>query len=87
MFIDADIYEKGISTSSSQFTVELDWIAVKTVLVGENRIDVESEGYVIYFPERAFKRANSTKRRRSKNLWREAKRHERDAALVHAGIE
>jgi len=84
MFIDADIYEKGISTSSNQLTVELDWTAVREVLVDANRIDVESEGYVIYFPERAFKShaefndAAGTIR----NLWREAKKAERDNKMA-----
>lgn len=86
LFIDTEVYENGISTSSGQFTVEIDWLAVKNVIAGEHRIEVESEGYVIYFPERAFKsRAEFNEAATTmKNLWREARKRERDAALIRA---
>jgi hypothetical protein len=88
LFIDADIYEEGISTSSSHISVQLDWIAVKSVAVNSNRIDVESEGYVIYFPERAFKnRAEFNEAAMTmRNLWREAKKAARDSKMAVAEL-
>lgn len=89
VLMDVDIFEKGISTSSNHFTVEMDWLCVKEIIVTEHRIDLESENGALYFPERAFadRRAFNEAVATFRRLWREAKKTERDTALIRAGVD
>jgi hypothetical protein len=53
-FIDTDIYENGIETTSGEVTVWMPWTTVRDVMVARKRIEIVGDGFVAYLPERAF---------------------------------
>lgn len=89
LVVDVDIFTKGIVSSSDQFTVTIDWPAVRDVVLGHDRIEVECEGFLIYAPLRAFpsRAAFNDAARQTRELWREATRHDRDRRMIAAGLE
>ena len=89
LVIDVDIFSQGIATSSGQFSVEIDWPAVRNILLEGNRIEIECESFSLYLPERAFaNRAAFTEAARElRKLWHEALKRERDSKMVAAGLD
>ena len=53
-FIDSDIYENGIETTSGDVTVWMPWNTVREVVVAKKRIEILGDAFVAYLPERAF---------------------------------
>jgi hypothetical protein len=53
-FIDTDIYENGIETTSGDVTVWMPWTTVRDVVVARKRIEILSDAFVTYLPLRAF---------------------------------
>ncbi|MBX9457472.1 MAG: hypothetical protein KL863_16480 [Rhizobium sp.] len=89
LVVDVDIFTKGIISSSGQFTVMIDWPAIRDIFVEDDRIEIESEGILIYAPVRAFpnRAAFNAAAREIRDLWREAVRLERDRQMVAAGLD
>jgi hypothetical protein len=54
VFIDTDVYENGVETTSDHMTIWMSWSTVRDVNVAKKRIEIVSDAFVIYFPERAF---------------------------------
>lgn len=53
-FIDTDVYENGIETTTGDITVWMPWNTVKEVVVAKKRIEIIGDAFVAYLPERAF---------------------------------
>ncbi|WP_137156908.1 hypothetical protein [Rhizobium sp. FKL33] len=53
-FIDTDIYENGVETSSDETTIWMPWTSIREINVGKKRIELVGDGFTAYFPERAF---------------------------------
>jgi hypothetical protein len=53
-FIDTDIYQNGIETTSGDVTVWMPWHTVRDVVVANRRIEILGDAFVTYLPERAF---------------------------------
>lgn len=53
-FIDTDVYENGIETTSGDVTVWMPWSTVREVVVAKKRIEILGDSFVAYLPERAF---------------------------------
>lgn len=53
-FIDTDIYENGVETSSDETTIWMPWTSIREINVGKRRIELVGDGFTAYFPERAF---------------------------------
>ena len=89
VFIDIDIYKQGLVTANGRSTVEMDWAAVKNILAGPRRLELESEATLVYIPERAFasRQAFNEAVATIRNFWREAQRAERDSAYIRAGLD
>ena len=75
-FIDIDIFRDGLCASSARDSITVDWSAIRDVLVEKQRILFESEGFVLYVPQRAFpdKGAFDAAYRDIRALWRNARR-------------
>lgn len=89
LVIDMDIFSQGITASSGQFAVEIDWPVVRDVLLDGNRIEIECESFSLYLPRRAFtnQAAFNATARELRQLWREALKHEHDVRMVAAGLD
>ncbi|MBL0370492.1 hypothetical protein JJB09_00485 [Rhizobium sp. KVB221] len=53
-FIDTDVYDNGIETTSGDVTVWMPWGTVRDVVVSCGRIEVLGDAFIAYLPERAF---------------------------------
>lgn len=53
-FIDTDIYQNGIETTSGDVTTWMPWHTVRDVVVANKRIEILGDAFVAYLPERAF---------------------------------
>jgi hypothetical protein len=53
-FVDIDVYETGVETSSDETTIWMPWTSVREINVGKRRIELVGDGFTTYFPERAF---------------------------------
>lgn len=53
-FVDTDIYENGVETSSDETTIWMPWTSIREINVGKKRIELVGDGFTAYFPERAF---------------------------------
>ncbi|MCV3766898.1 hypothetical protein [Rhizobium sp. TRM95796] len=53
-FIDIDVYETGVETSSGETTIWMPWTSIREINVGKKRIELVGDGFTAYFPERAF---------------------------------
>lgn len=89
LYIDVDIFPKGISASSGQVAVDVDWPAVRNVFTDAGRIELECESFSLYIPMRAFADPNafSEAAKEIRKLWREAVKHDRDSRMLAAGLE
>lgn len=89
LFIDVDIFSRGIISSSGQFTVEIDWPVVRDIFADAGRIEVECESFSVYIPERAFacRSAFNEAAKEIRDLWREALKRDRDSKMVAAGLD
>lgn len=89
LFIDVDIFTKGLTSSSGASSVDIDWSAVRSIFVQGNRIELECEGFYLYIPERAFanRAAFNEGAKEIRDIWREALKRERDSKLVAAGLD
>lgn len=54
LFVDVDIYEEGMRSTSGPVTVMLEWKAIRDVAVKPSRLEFEGDSYVAYLPQRAF---------------------------------
>ena len=83
-FIDVDVYKHGISTSSGGHSIQTDWTAISEVFVENGLLVAQSEGHAAYLPQRAFpiKAAFDEAAATIRKLWRDAKRSERDRAMI-----
>lgn len=89
LVIDVDIFSKGLTSSSGQVTIDIDWAAVTDIVVNGNRIEIECESFATYLPERAFtnRAAFAEAARDLRKLWREAVKHDRDSRMLAAGLD
>jgi hypothetical protein len=74
-FIDTDIYADGIQSTTGGLQMQLEWSAVRNIVVRNKRIEFEGEAFVIYIPERAFPnpQAYDAAVKQLRQLWSEAK--------------
>lgn len=89
LYIDVDIFPTGISASSGQVAIEVDWPAARNVFVDAGRIEIECESFSLYIPERAFAdhKVFTDAAIEIRKLWREDVKHDRDSRMLAAGLE
>lgn len=89
IFVDIDILRQGLRISSGPMLTEMDWTGVRDIVAAGNRLDIETEAYVIYVPERAFanRAAFNEAAGQIRTLWREARRNEHDSRMIAAGLD
>jgi hypothetical protein len=87
--VDVDVFLKGVSMSGGHTTIDVDWPAVKQIIVDDARVELECESFVVYIPARAFdgniSYAEAVKEIRK--LWRDAARQDRDRKMIEAGLD
>lgn len=83
-FVDVDVFRSGIASSAGGHSIQTDWTAISEVFVEDGLIVAQSEGHASYLPLRAFanKAAFDEAASMIRKLWHEAKRVERDRAMV-----
>ena len=89
VFVDIDILRQGLRISSGPLLMEMDWTGVRDIVAAGNRLDIETEAYVIYVPERAFasRAAFDEAAGQIRTLWREARRNAHDSRMIAAGLD
>lgn len=89
LFIDVDIFTKGVAISGGHAAAEVDWPAVRNIFVVGNRIEIEGEDFVTYIPARAFsdREALIAAAKKIRNVWREAAKRDHDNKMTAAGVD
>lgn len=89
LVVDVDIFTQGIASASGQSSLEVDWTAVKDIVINGKRIEIECDSFAVYLPERAFKdgAAFTEAAVEMRKLWREALKREHDSKMIAAGLE
>jgi hypothetical protein len=89
VFVDVDIFSKGIAVSADQSRFEVDWSGVRDVVAVPNGMEIECEAAVIFIPARAFanRAAFSEAGKEIRNVWREALKRDHDGKMVAAGLD
>jgi len=84
-FVDVDVFRNGIASSSGGHSIQTDWTAISEIFVQDGLIVAQSEGHASYLPQRAFasKAAFDEAAATMRKLWRDAKRTERDQAMIN----
>jgi hypothetical protein len=54
VFIDTDIYRDGVTATSGESAVSLNWTGVRSLAVINDRIELDGDAFVLYIPRRAF---------------------------------
>jgi hypothetical protein len=83
-FVDVDVFRNGIASSTGGHSIQTDWTAIDEILVQDGLIVAQSEGHANYLPRRAFasKAAFDEAASTIRKLWRDARRAQRDRALI-----
>jgi hypothetical protein len=87
--VDIDIFTKGMSSTNGQVSGEMDWLAVRNIVLDGSRIEIEVESFVVYIPQRAFAShaAFLEGAKEIRDLWREALKREHDSKMIAAGFD
>lgn len=87
--VDIDIFAAGMSSTNSHVSVEIDWLAVRDIVLDGSRLDIEVESFVTYIPQRAFASHSAFMEgaKEIRNRWREAHKRERDSKMIAAGLD
>ena len=83
-FVDVDVFSDGMASSARGQSIQTDWTAIDEIFVQDGLIVAQSEGQASYLPLRAFasKAAFDEAAATIRRLWRDAKRAERDRAMI-----
>lgn len=83
-FVDVDVFKSGIASSSGGYSLQTDWTAISEVFVQDGLLVAQSEGHASYLPLRAFSNKTDFDEAAAtiRKLWRDAKRTERDRAMI-----
>jgi len=89
IFVDVDIFSKGLVLTTGQSSFTADWSEVRDVVGVRNGMEIECELSVIFIPERAFanRAAFNEAGREIRNVWRQALKRDHDSRMVAAGLD
>lgn len=87
--IDVDIFAKGMSSTNGHVSIDIDWLAVRDIVLDGTRIEIEAESFATYIPQRAFtnRAAFMEGAKEIRNLWREAVKRAHDQKMITAGFD
>jgi hypothetical protein len=73
-FVDVDIFADGIRWTSGNVTIQVDWNAVRQIGASGGRIELATDTFSLYLPQRAFHNPAdfSDGLRQLRGLWRNA---------------